>query len=222
LASATSGLENGQTIGIAATGFSPNATLTILECDGNAQPNCDPSTARLVPAPAGSFFGQYPDAPGAPGLSREILVPSGLIDCAAQACVLEVQNAGEPTQVAPPVRIAFDPTVPPPVAPAGSVNMNSQPLTVTGSGFNPNALVEVIECASNPHSVTNCDPSTEMGVASSATGGFNLPYAKEKQVISVSQGNVNCSQAGACVLSVTNVFRNAQGTLLPITLASAG
>jgi hypothetical protein len=99
-----------------------------------------------------------------------------VIDCATNPtpCEISVTNYQEPTEQATK-SIAFDASLPLPPPPTATVTPSDgladrQLVTVTGSGFSPNADVAIAECPSGTDLFANCSPYGWRGVRADANG----------------------------------------------------
>ena len=91
-----------------------------------------------------------------------------------------------------------------------------QIITVSGSGFSPNATIAVIECDSSPTGPADCDLSTDLYVQATTAGTFITYYTAQRIITVSSRGRIDCAQPLACVLGVGNLANMPQGTLVPI------
>jgi hypothetical protein len=130
-------VADGQVIRVTGSGFSPSASIAIIECETGAtgESGCDLSTLyTLTSSTAGSFSTHYI-------ASRYLNLSSGTVDCAAPgACGLAAANESDTAEVAS-IRLRFDPTAPPPpalalaatVSPTGTVNTKNGVAIVSGT-----------------------------------------------------------------------------------------
>jgi hypothetical protein len=110
-------------------------------------------------------------------------------------------------------QIFFGPPPPPP-ATRGSIDVQpsavgpDQPVSVTGTGFRPQATVEVLQCPAGPTNPTECGVSpSPVVVRADASGGF-VTQISVAQFLSVEgePGRVDCSEASpGCVIAAGEV-----------------
>jgi hypothetical protein len=133
----STGLVDGQSVSVSASGYTPGAGLAVLECAVGAasESDCDLSTVAYVNADAtGAVSTAY-------GVFREIFTANdaGGLDCAPSQCVLVVANIGNQSEAAS-AELGFDASVPPPpilqitatIDPTGSFDKAGN-VTVTGT-----------------------------------------------------------------------------------------
>jgi hypothetical protein len=125
------GLADGQTIAVAGSGFSPGASIAIIECQtgSTTESGCDLSTVKLLPANAkGGFLTPYI-------VSRLIMVGGTRLDCASTptACILGAANISDQTQHAS-TPLGFNPKIPvlPPLKLSGTLNATGTVVNKTG------------------------------------------------------------------------------------------
>jgi len=131
------GLLDGQSVSVSASGYTPGAGLAVLECTTGAssESDCDLSTVAYVNADAsGAVSTTY-------GVFRVIFTANdgAGVDCAPSQCVLVVANIGDQTEAAS-AALGFDASVPPPptlqvsaiIDPTGTFDKAGN-VTVTGT-----------------------------------------------------------------------------------------
>ena len=97
-----------------------------------------------------------------------------LTDCATQACVVGIDFYNDGLKRSWPVLLA---PIPPPPAQRGAIEVSptsgvaaGSNVSVTGSGFRPNASVDVLQCRPTIDNIADCNPPTR--VQADATGSF--------------------------------------------------
>jgi hypothetical protein len=91
---------------------------------------------------------------------------------------------------------------------------DGQVITVTGSGFSPNATIAVIECQTGATSEAGCDLSTFTLISASSAGGFSKPFIASRYLRLSS--NIDCAVSGACVLAAANYNNYAEAASTPL------
>src|SRR6266540_2081813 len=83
--------------------------------------------------------------------------------------------------------------------------VDSQPVTVTGSGFTPGASVGMSECDAAGVDSSDCDLSDSAFVTATGQGSWSASFAVHR-VIHNSHRTVDCAaEPGACVISASNL-----------------
>ncbi len=96
---------------------------------------------------------------------------------------------------------------------------DGQVITVTGSGFSPNATIVVIECQTGTTTEAGCDLSTYIYVTASSAGAFSTPYIASRYLhISTT---IDCAVSGACILAAANESNTAEAAATPLTFSTA-
>jgi hypothetical protein len=225
VASATRALRDHQLVTLKGTGFTPGASVELIQCQAPtaAGGGCDYSTLTNVTADfTGNFLVTYPlhrlisFGPIGPGPGP---VPPGLptpFDCASapRACVVSATNQQRFEESAN-VSLSFDPQVPPvkaaiTVVPSTKLADN-QTVTVAGTGFTPFATVSIEQCgakAVTQHNFGYCNGGYYGGggqvlAQASGTGTFSITFFVHR-AIAGEFGLINCAAApGACVIAGT-------------------
>jgi Neocarzinostatin family len=200
----STGLVELDSVTVEGAEFSPNAQVGFCQAidDGSPDPSdCNGGGFGTVgTSPSGDFSAQQT-------VRRFIRVPSlgRTVDCASESCAIgaaETSNVAGTAVFAP---IEFAPAPPPP-ATRGSITVtpdnpvDGQQVTVAGTGFRPNAKVEILQCATAPQDPTDCSPNFTTAVADAA-GGFSAPFNVQRFFV----GTVDCSTPGACVMAAAEV-----------------
>jgi Neocarzinostatin family len=96
---------------------------------------------------------------------------------------------------------------------------DGQVITVTGSGFSPNATIAVIECQTGATSEAGCDLSTYILTTASSAGAFSTPYIASRYLhLSTT---IDCAVSGACILAAANYSNYAEAASTPLTFNPA-
>jgi hypothetical protein len=130
-------VADGQAITVTGTGFTPSATIAVVECQAGAtsESNCDISNYVDIAASSSGDFSTPFIA------SRYLQIGSATVDCAVSgACILVAANLAN-TSEATGTSLTFDPTAPPPPAlalgatlsPTGTVNHKTGVATLSGT-----------------------------------------------------------------------------------------
>jgi hypothetical protein len=81
--------------------------------------------------------------------------------------------------------------------------LNFQSVTVSGSGFSPDAGVQIVQCTSDATSYSDCTQGSDFA-PTSATGTFSKPVVV-RRVLHLEGGDVDCADApGRCSLVSTS------------------
>ena len=113
------------------------------------------------------------------------------------ASALAAGNAGAAPLVSP--RVVLAPVVT--VSPSHDL-VDLQKVTMTGSGFGANAVVETIECPSGPFSITTCDLGTLVAGVADKHGGFTLRRYVRRLITAgfTTSHTVDCAAKAGCTL----------------------
>src|SRR5918996_4829730 len=172
-------LVHGQVVTVTGSGFTPNASIGMAQCDatGTDTSDCDLSNVAYTTADAaGGWSTSFT-------VRRVIHTSSATIDCGAApgTCVISASNLaniGGEDALAP---ISFDPSVPPPPPPVVGVApstdlVHGQVVTVTGSGFTPNASIGMAQCDATGTDTSDCDLSNVAYTTADAAGGWSTSF----------------------------------------------
>ena len=96
---------------------------------------------------------------------------------------------------------------------------DGQVITVTGSGYSPNATIAVIECQTGSTTEAGCDLSTYILTTASSTGAFSTPYIASRYLHLAT--TLDCAVAGACSLAAANYNNYAEVAGTPLTFNPA-
>jgi len=179
-----SGLAGGDVVTVSGTGFPADSTAGLCQADAaGADPPedaCRSGTGGAVSTPvdaAGEFSVEYT-------LTRLAFIPArvGFIDCAdpATPCVVGaasiIDNQPVGSAVTAPLPFA---TPPPPPATLGQITVDPEAdivdgdtLTVTGSGFRPDAVVELHPCVEDASPPAGCDYAKRVNTVADGSGAF--------------------------------------------------
>jgi len=126
----STGLADGQTITAAGSGFTPGASVALVECQTGsvAESGCDLSTVHFVTTTAHGAF-------SAPYVVARLITAGGVrIDCATRhACILGAGNVADPSQGAT-TPLAFNPKIHPlpPLKLSGTLDATGTVVPRTG------------------------------------------------------------------------------------------
>ncbi|HEY3000295.1 MAG TPA: neocarzinostatin apoprotein domain-containing protein, partial [Acidimicrobiales bacterium] len=199
------GLVDGDTVTISATGLAPASSFAVLQCaadpaGGDYYDSCDTDDTRFLSADPG----------GALTTTLRVDVHLALsgggpaVDCRpAGACVIRL--AGAPGDLSAP--LAFDPDAPAAPAPTLTVDpatdlVDGQTVTVQAAGLVWTQSAVVIECAAGSTSSAGCDFDTIEYVDVGADGTA-AASVRVNALLATADGTVDCRLPGACVLAVT-------------------
>ncbi len=164
--SPTSGLLAGQSISVSGSGFAANDSLYLRQCAvGN--PDCFGSGGFTRTDGDGNFVTDFV-------VSLRIADLNGTAThCLAVDCILRVESARD-REYRVDVPLSFDPSQPLPPTPVITVTpstglLHDQTVDVVGSGFDPNAFVQLSECG--PSANFYCYDYLQ-GVQSDESGAF--------------------------------------------------
>ena len=196
--SASTGLADGQAVSVTATGFVPDAAVELAECVVAPTFTCSSAdTAHAIASSAGDVNVRFP-------VVRKL--GDRHADCATATCAMEVTNLGDSYEFGTH-RLSFDPTATP-IRPTLDVTPSTgladgQVVTATGSGFEPGALVELVECPTTV-TVAMCGGGYygQDAVVADASGTFDAGYAVARFTY-VGAKRVDCA-AVTCQLHAVN------------------
>ena len=189
-------LVDGQSVAVDGTGFTPGASVTVIQCRPGSvnlfdvQANCRLTTMHTTDA-SGTFSAFL-------AVEREIQTSSGALDCAASpgACTVGVFVGFSLESIVVEAPIAFaDPTLPTAtvtVTPASSLD-DGDVVTVAGAGFPAGAPVDVAPCQSNrPVTAEWCAATPAFTATADATGSFTGTLTIRRAVTLPSGQLVDC------------------------------
>jgi hypothetical protein len=210
-------LLDGQTVTVTGSGFKASTDYVLLECQAGATKvptGCGLVDLDFISSDStGSFSTPF-------DVARMItLEASGTtIDCAVQSCVLDVgTEKGALTSASAPISFDDVAIVPPTVSADPSTDLrDGQTITVSGTDFSPNALIEIVECETAGSSAS-CDPDTGYPADADSDGTFSTPYPVTR-VIDDGGGPVDCA-VSSCVIMAVNPEEADQEATTPIAFA---
>lgn len=201
------GIQGGDMVQVTATGFTPGATLGGGQCIVDSTPDTgDCSGVGLVGSADGT--GKLVTSRR---VDRWIYVPSAgaWVDCAAPSagCVIAIADIGNVTGTFATAPLVFGTPPPPPVT-RGTITLTPSTVpklpvfyTVNGTGFRPNAEIELFECGAGASQRADC----VTGVVTARTdgsGAFTRQYYGGATISLAGRPPVNCAAAsGACVIA---------------------
>jgi len=211
-------LTDHQLVHLEGTGFTPRSSIATVEClsGSTAVSDCDLSTILIVNAdPSGNFDGTYQ-------VAKFITVNGSTIDCGGPAgCAVGAGNVDIYVQRSlAPISFANPPMSKPVVIVSPSTNLlDGQMVSVTGSGFSPDATVRVSECRPPVTASSDCAVQSDQLTSADASGSISMLY-KVARFIQVASATVDCGAAGACELKASDVNDFQQGSIVPIAFGS--
>ena len=220
----STGLVELDSVTVEGTEFSPNAQVGFCQVvdDGSLfldQRDCGTPFGTTTTSPAGDFSAQQ--------TVRRFLhdtLPTRDVDCAVESCAIAAAEVVDIPGTIVLTPIAFAPAPPPP-ATRGSITVtpqnpvNGQQVTVDGTGFRPNAKIEILQCGTDPQSTpADCSQNFTTAVADAA-GAFSGSFAVQES-ISRPAGRVECDSPGICVIAAAEVV-DIPGTIVTAPLDTA-
>jgi hypothetical protein len=217
----SSGLFDGQSIGVTGNSFTAKTVYGIIECPTGASKvtGCDLNLGNIIVVKtdgSGSFSTSMTAVrtitPGTTGTP---------VDCAtAGACVLAV--APRNGKIAASTAISFADVVI--IAPTISADPSSglldgQSIAVTGNDFSAGAQIALAECPAGgdpTENVFNCDVTTFVPAFADGSGNISSPYTATR-IIAGPTGSIDCAQPSACVLVAFNLSNPSQAASTPIS-----
>jgi lysophospholipase L1-like esterase len=213
-----SGLRDGQTITVTGSGFAPNESVPIIECQTGAtdQGQC-----------SGEIFG-FADADSTGAFTVELqvirlidVINSGaVVDCARRGgCVLSALDSQENTVVTS-TSISFKKVPLPMISVTPSTGLDDgQTVTVSGSHFDAGGQVTFAECPAGANEFFECDFDVEQTATASASGTFSVPYPVARILTNTEGGpgggSVDCAVQG-CELAALSNFTEAVTASVPL------
>ncbi len=203
--SPNTGLLDGQTVTVTASGLPAKASYSIQECQASSMFQCDEVGAR---------YGAT-DSTGALSVAftvDAVFTPfrAAAVDCRATSgtCELVAQVFESATPVSAAAALAFTPGTPLRPPPAITVNpatnlVDGLSVRVSGHGFRPHAFGQAIECTANAHDFSECD-ATSYPANVDAQGRVSTDFPLAAQ-IDLAGTLVDCRKS-ACELVVTQGF----------------
>jgi hypothetical protein len=94
--------------------------------------------------------------------------------------------------------------------------VDTQVVTITGSGFTPAATIRVSECVASD--VSRCDPFTEAFPQADPSGGFAYTFGVRREIkVTVGSGEItDCATvAGGCVFAAVNITNTTERASVP-------
>lgn len=210
-ASKVSGISAaGESITVTGTGFQPNISLYLANCDtavpaGGA---CDMANLKQVPTNASGGFTQVVKAGSFAGT-----------DCLVKACGMQTSKIGAGADLSQTATLPLSFVAAPP-APTAKLTANKttgisasgEDLQVNGSGFKPNVSLFVALCNTKVPAGGACDMANFKQVKTDGSGAF--PKTSIKVVGSFTGGNgskVNCL-SDPCALQTSQVGAGSDAT----------
>jgi nucleoid-associated protein YgaU len=220
----SSGLSDSQSVAVAGTGFTPQASLSIFECKGSPPTGC-----VLVGTASTDTNGDFNQSVT---VTRNFTATQGALgatDCGPEDnCTVYAEDTGGKSDTqAISFASAATTTTSTTIAPTPTLVVNpdtnlgaTQTVTVTGSGFTPGASVVLSECKLANGTPQSCAP---IGSAfTDPNGGFTTQQTVTRTFTATQgavQGSVNCLPEDTCVIDATDAG-NAEDSA-PISFATA-
>jgi hypothetical protein len=221
----STGLVELDTVTIEGAGFNPSVEVGFCQVadDGtfsHDQRDCGTPFGLATTSPAGDFSAQHT-------VRRFIrdAIPERTVDCAVESCAIAAAETSDIAGTLVLTPIAFAPAPPPP-ATRGSISVtpenpiDGQQVTVAGTGFRPNAKIEILQCGVDPQSTpADCGSNYTTAVADAA-GAFSGSFVVQ-QSVSRPAGRVDCDSPGICVMAAAEVV-DIPGTIVtaPLDIAA--
>jgi hypothetical protein len=216
----STGLLDGQSISVTASGLKANTLYGIIECSTGA------TTIKECDIDSGSFTIATTGSTGSFSVTATVMrtmTPEGSgtpIDCAtADACVLAVAPANGKVAAATPISFADVAIILPTLSVDPSTGLlDGQTVTVSATDFPADASVALVECPSGTAVAdfeADCDASTVAIDEADGTGALSANY-QVTRVIQGAVGPIDCAGPSACVLAALNLNEPDQATSTPI------
>jgi hypothetical protein len=213
------GLVELDSVTISGTGFNPSVEVGYCQGIDDGSPSasdCGSSVGFTSTSPAGDFSAQQT-------VRRFIHVPSlgRTVDCASESCAIGAAETSDVVGTAIFTPIEFAPAPPPP-ATRGAITVSparpsdGQQVTVAGTGFRPNANIEILQCVTGAQDPTGCSPNFTTAVADGA-GAFSAAYIVSRFVSPPGASSVDCQPAGRCVMAAAETV-DIPGTIVTAPL----
>jgi hypothetical protein len=208
------GLIDGQTVHLVATGLAADSGSGIEQClSGHQLSGCDPVSLSFASTDAiGGFSTDF--------VVRTIMhTPDGTFDCRTASCVIGTNTTTE---------AAFDPTgplLPSPVAHATPTTglTDGQIVSIDGTGFRPNSTAGVVECiAGGDYTVGQCSTANFDSGLPGPDGSIHF-ILRVRTILTTDGGTtVDCRSAiHACELQ-TGQLQSPPAIILAINFDPAG
>ena len=208
-----SGLLDGQPVTVAGQHFTPGAFIGFAPCRSGATgpSDCDTTHPGFTSADGSGAFSV------AFRFHRVIDVAGTTIDCSvSSACLVGAANQSDQTEAAA-APITFNPVgAAPPPAMLATPNValaDHQVISASGTGFDPNDHLELLECLASSAPLSGCN-STTFAVGSTDGAGTlaATPFTVRRLVADPNGVPIDCAAApGTCVL-VGRSFTDPQAT----------
>ncbi len=218
------GLIDGQTVHLVATGLPANSTSGTEQCvSGHQLSGCDPLSFTLSSTDAAGGF-------SADFVVRTIMhTPDGTFDCRTASCVIGTNTTTEAAGAAYGP-ITFDPTgpllptPPPPVAHAtpNTGLVDGQTVSVDGAGFQANRFAGVVECIAGANRVGQCSTTNFDSGLTDQNGAIHFTLRVHTILTTDDGTTVDCRSAvHACELQLGQLT-NSDAAVMAISFSAAG
>jgi Neocarzinostatin family len=193
----STGLVDGQTVTVRGSGYSPNASVGIIQCRAPADgfDDCSGETASSFSADgSGGFVRAHP-------MTRILEFGNGVEhDCAIpDSCFLvSVYIHGFQGRAAAPLHFAADYAV----SAWPDTNLtDGQEIQVKGYGYGAHSSVGVIQCPTGADAIDECDGRTADSFSADADGSFTRRMAVRRVAVDAHGVETDCAVPGACVVA---------------------
>jgi Neocarzinostatin family/Calx-beta domain len=198
------GINGGDVVEVQVSGFTPSVLFGYSQCILDSTPGADDcvpySVASTTPAGTATFMLQ---------VARWIYPPSAArwVDCTdpQEHCVVGAAESLNAAIVTDTIHFA---TPPAPPATRGAITLSPATVprlgatfTVTGSGFRPNAAIELYQCVAGPTQRSDCVDGAVTATAD-ASGAFSRNYSAGRSMTLRGGATTSCeATSGACAIA---------------------
>lgn len=210
----SSGLEPDQVVTITLP-VEPSDDAIVAQCASEAAgasdpaPWCDLAYDRVSQGGDGHF--QF-------AVLRSIYTSRGVIDCAesAERCVIGVRSGGVDRVASISFRAGLPASDDPGIGIDDATAADGESVTVTGSGFTPDAEIFLMQCQRAPagEDVGACDDARSVSIATDPSGTFQREFLVYREIF-----NGDWVDCDPCVLYATGTRQNA--AVIPIDVTPA-
>lgn len=196
----SSGLTNGQVVTVTGTGFTPNASVAAVECNGSAltAAGCNTTAPNILSVDASGDFSD-----------TNFAVATGTVGngtCGTSAtdatCLISIGTTSGALLTFATMSFASGPGLS--ASPTTGLT-NGQAVTLTGNNFTPGDTLYAVECLATATTPAGCDTATATPITASSTG--TLPQTSFK-VVTGTVGNGSCGTSATnfngCIIEVAN------------------
>ena len=203
----SSGLIDGQSVGLSGIGYSVGASGTVSECGTNANGVGCVTIGSLSTTDPG---GEIP-AGTTVNVQSSFTATSGpangtTVDCSTDNCFIDV--SAFTTNATEPISFAAVPPVPAVLTITPDTNLPaSQSVTASGTGFSPSSTVNFAQCKTSGGVNQSCLPNGS--VLTDANGEFSTSLTVEETFNATQgvQGPVSCLPEDTCVVDAADAVK---------------